>query len=164
MADLLQTLFGGQSQSSQSNSSNQAYPYLQGALSPVVSNGAGAGNQLANLLGLNGASGQAQGFDNWKGSTGYQSGLNQGIQGIVGNAATKGLLNSGSALKGINTFGQNYADSKYQDYINPLQNLLGAGIQGANAIGNAGQVSTMSSKGSQSTGGAGGFLGSLLAK
>lgn len=154
---------GGQDQSSQSTSSNQAYPFLQSALSGVVGQGAGAGSQIANMLGLGGAGAQGTGFDNWKNSTGYQFGLDQGTQAITGNAATKGLLNSGGTLKALNTFGQDYASTKSGDYMNQLQGLLGSGIQGANTIGGAGQVANSTSKGSSDKG-AGGFVGSLLGK
>ncbi len=165
-------IFGGSQQqaNSTSNSSayNQAYPYLQGALSGTVSNGTGASNQIANMLGLNGAAGQQQGFDNWRNSTGYQFGLDQGTQAITGNAATQGLLNSGSTLKALNTYGQNYANTQYQNYLNPLQNLMSNGLNAASTIGGAGSVANSTSKstssGSSNNGGIGGAIGSLLTK
>lgn len=150
---------GGSDQTS--SSSNQAYPYLQGALSGVVGQGNNAGSQIANMLGLNGAENQSTGFDNWKNSTGYQFGLNQGTQAITGNAATKGLLNSGSTLKALNQYGQDYASTKNNDYTSQLQGLLGSGLAGAGVIGGAGNVST--SKASSDKG-SGGFIGSLLGK
>lgn len=149
-------------QSSQSSSSNQAYPYLQGALSGNVSNGSNAGNQIANMLGLNGPQGQNQGFQNWQNSTGYQFGLNQGTQAITGNAATQGLLNSGSTLKAVDTYGQNYANTQYQNYLNPLQNLLGSGISSGSVIGGAGNVSNSTSQGSSNGAGANGGIGGLI--
>ena len=161
-------IFGGSSQQSHSTSSstNQAYPYLQGALSGTVGTGTGAGTQIADMLGLNGDQSQNQGFNNWKNSTGYQFGLNQGVQGITGNAATQGLLNSGSTLKAIDTYGQNYANTQFQNYLNPLQNLLGSGLSAAGILGGAGQTSqsNSNSSGSSNNGGIGGAIGSLLAK
>lgn len=165
-------IFGGSSQKSTSNSvsssSNQAYPYLNGALSGTVSNGTGAGDQLASMLGLNGSTGQSDAFNKWKDSTGYQFGLNQGVQSITGNAATQGLLNSGSTAKALDTYGQNYANTQYQNYLNPLQNLLSSGLQGAGVISSAGNVSNSTSNsnssGNSNNGGVGGFIGSLLAK
>lgn len=155
MTNILNTLFGGQQQST----GNQAYPYLQGALGGGVANGGAASNQLSNLLGLGGGPAQAQGFDNWKNSTGYQFGLNQGVQGLVGNAATKGLLNSGSTAQGIDTYGQNYANTQFQNYLNPLQSLMSNGTANAGVLADAGKTSQ-----STSNPGAGGFIGSLLAK
>lgn len=164
----MSSIFGGSSQksSSQSSASNQAFPYLQGALSPTVSNGGAASGQIANMLGLNGPQSQNAGFDNWKNSTGYQFGLNQGMDSITGGAATQGLLNSGSTLKALDTYGQNYANTQYQNYLNPLQNLMNSGINAAGTIGAAGNVanSTSSGSGNSNNGGVGGFIGSLLAK
>jgi hypothetical protein len=158
--------FGGSKSSTSSSSSNQAYPYLQGALGGTVSNGTGAGNQIANMLGLNGAQAQNQGFNNWRNSTGYQFGLQQGVDSITGNAATQGLLNSGSTLKALDTYGQNYANTQYGNYVNQLQGLLGSGLQGAGILGSAGYTSQ--SQGTSSSapqgGGAGSFIGSLLGK
>lgn len=156
----MSAIFGGSQQ--KTSSSNQAYPYLQGALSGTVGTGTGAGAQIANLLGLNGQQGQDQGFQDWRNSTGYQFGLDQGTQSITGNAATQGLLNSGSTLKALDTYGQNYANTQYQNYLNPLQSLLGSGINAASTIGGAGQVSSGSQ--SSNNGGIGAAIGSILAK
>ena len=124
----MSSIFGGSSQQQQSSSSNLAYPGLSSSLTPTINNGGNAGNQLANLLGLNGAQGQNAGFNNWRDSTGYQFGLNQGVGSIVGNAATNGLLNSGATAKAVDTYGQNYANTQYGNYTNQLQQLLGSGI------------------------------------
>lgn len=168
MGDVANQIFGGSNSqnSAKSSSSNQAYPYLQGALGGTVSNGTSAGNQIAGMLGLGGSQAQTDAFNTWKNSTGYQFGLNQGMDSITGNAATQGLLNSGSTLKALNTYGQNYADTQYQNYLNPLQSLLGSGIQAANTIGSAGNVSQSQSQGnsSESNGGIGKFAGTLLGK
>lgn len=152
-------IFGGSKE--QSHSSNQAYPYLQGALSGTVGQGTSAGSQIANLLGLNGGGAQTDGFNQFRQSTGYQFGKDQGIQGIVGSQATKGLLNSGGTLKAIDQFGTDYANTKYQDYTSMLSGLLGQGLQGASILGNSGQVANASGS---STKGSGGFIGSLLSK
>lgn len=160
----MSSIFGGSQSKQSSNSSNQAYPYLQGALSPQVSTGGAASSQIGNLLGLNGGPAQTQGFDAFRQGTGYQFGLNQGTDSITGNAATQGLLNSGSTLKALDTYGQNYANTQYQNYLNPLQNLVNSGNQAAGIVGGAGNVSQSSGSSSQNTGGLGGAIGSLLTK
>lgn len=160
----MSSLFGSKSEGSQqSSSSNQAYPYLQHALGGTVSNGANAGDQIANMLGLNGGTAQNQGFTNFRNSTGYQFGLDQGLQSITGNAAASGLVNSGGAMKALESYGQNYANTQYGQYTNMLQQLLGSGIQGAATIGSAGNVSqgTTAGKGGSNLMG---VVGSLLAK
>lgn len=160
----MSSIFGGSSSKSTSLSENQAYPYLQGALGGTIGNAGSAGSQIANLLGLNGNAAQGQGFNNWKDSTGYQFGMDQGVKAITGNAATKGLLNSGGTLKAVDTFGQNYADTKFGDYQGMLQQLLGSGIQGAGVLANAGQKSISNSTSNSNNGGLGAGIGSLLAK
>jgi len=161
----MSSLFGSGSNAAAGGTSqlNQAYPYLQGALSGNVSNGSGAGNQIADMLGLNGGPAQNQGFSNWQNSTGYQFGLNQGMQSINGNAATNGLLNSGGTLKALDTYGQNYANTQYGNYTNQLQQLLGAGNQSAGIIGSAGGTST-STNNMFGSGGVPAGIGQLLQK
>lgn len=145
-----------------SNTHNEAYPMLSQALGGQVTNGTGASNSLAALLGVGGdPAAQQSAFNTWKGSTGYQSGLNQGIQGIVGNQATKGLLNSGSTAKAVDTYGQNYADTQYQNYLNPLMSLVNSGNQAGGVISGAGQVQNQSSSKQGSEGSKAG-LGSLI--
>jgi hypothetical protein len=158
-----QTLFGGNSQQSQSSSSNQAFPQLQGQLTSNIGNVGSAGSQLANMLGLNGAPAQNQGFTNWQNGTGYQFGLNQGIQSINGSAATQGLLNSGGNEKALETYGQNYANTQYGNYTSQLQNLLSGGNQSASVLAGAGNQYQSSSSGSGSPG-IGKFVGQMLGK
>lgn len=152
---------GGTSQSS----SNSAYPMLSSALGGTVNTGAGAGSQIANMLGLNGAPAQNQGFSNWQNSTGYQFGLNQGMQSIQGNAATQGLLNSGGNEKALQTYGQNYANTQYGNYMGQLQSLLGSGIQAGSTIAGAGQKSQSTTTNDMfSSGGAPAGVGQMLSK
>lgn len=157
-------IFGGSQSKQQSSSGNFAYPGLSQQLNPLINNGAGASNQLANMLGLNGNQSQNQGFKNWQNSTGYQFGLDQGLQSINGNAAASGLLGSGATGKALETYGQNYANTQYGNYTNQLQGLLGSGIAGAGVLAGAGQHSSSSGSSSQNTGGIGSAIGTLLAK
>lgn len=168
MGDIQRGLFGGSKSSSQETQSsiNQAFPYLQGALSPVVSQGAGASSQLANLLGLGGGPAQEEGFDKWRGSTGYNFGLKQGTDALTGSAASRGILNSGSAARALTQFGQDYASSKYKDYTDLLSGLTTQGIQSGGVISSAGTVSQgqKTSKESSTKNGFGGIVGSLMGK
>lgn len=153
----------GQSKTTQ-NSSNRAYDPLSSAFGSTISNGTGAGNQLAAMLGLGGTQGQSDAFKNWQNSTGYQFGLNQGVQSINGNAATTGLLNSGSTAKALDTYGQNYANTQFGNYTNQLQGLMGNGLAAGGLLGSTGQVSNQNSTASENKGGFPAALGSLLAK
>lgn len=160
------------SSTSSSLSNNLAYPALSQAMMPQVQNATGSSNQMANMLGLNGAQGQNEGFNNWKNSTGYQFGLDQGMGAITGGAASKGLLNSGSTAKALGKFGMDYASTKYGDYMNQLMGLGNQGNSAAGIIGNTGQQSQSQSQSvQQSSGkemgakdGIGKMLGSIFTK
>ena len=156
-------IFGGSKSKQGSSSTNQAYPYLQGALSGTIGQGAQAGSALADMLGLNGTPAQTAGFDRWRNSTGYKFGMDQGTNAITGNAAARGLLGSGSTLKALNTFGQEYANSQYGKYADMLSNLLGAGTANAGVLAGAGNTSQSWGKSNESKG-VGGFIGSILGK
>lgn len=165
----MSSLFGSGSNAAaggtSNQSSNQAYPALSTALSGNVTNGAGASNQLAAMLGLNGGAAQNQGFTNWQNSTGYQFGKQQGMNSITGNAATSGLLNSGGTLKALDTYGQNYANTQYGNYTNQLQQLLQGGNQSGSVIGNTGQQSTGTTTNDMfSSGGLPAGIGQLIGK
>src|ERR1700761_1711170 len=128
----MSAIFGGSNSNnnsqSASQSSNQAYPMLSQALGGQTTNGTGASNALAALLGVGGnPAAQQQAFQNWQNSTGYNFGLNQGTQAITQNAAASGLLDSGATGKALQTYGTNYANTQYQNYLNPLQSLVSSG-------------------------------------
>lgn len=164
MGSFFKQPFGGEQNSSTTNSHNQAFPGLQSTISPIIGQGASAGSAIAGLLGLSGGGAQDAAFQKFRDSTGYKFGLDQGMQSITGNAATQGLLNSGSTLKALDTYGQNYANTQYQNYLNPLQNLLGSGLQGGSVLSSAGNVYNANSQGSSTKGGVGTMIGSLLGK
>lgn len=159
MGNAQQTLLGGSSATS--GSSNVNNNYLKNGIGSNVTNGTAAGSQIADMLGLNGTPAQNQGFTNWQNGTGYQFGLNQGLQSVTGNAAASGLVNSGGNEKALETYGQNYANTQYGNYNNQLQNLLGAGNTSAGIIGSTGNVSNSNSSSSP---GVMGGIGQLLAK
>jgi len=149
-----------QSSQSQSNSYNQAYPYLQNALGGTVSTGTGANGMLANALGVGSdPNGAADGLQNFFNSAGGQFTMQQGQQAIDNNAATHGLLNSGATLKALQGFGQNTAQQYYGNYLSNLNSLAGNGLNAAGIIGGAGQVSNSSSS---SSGKSGSGLGSIF--
>jgi hypothetical protein len=168
----MSSVFGGSqatgNNQSTNQSSNQAYPMLSQALGGQTTTGTDASSQLAGLLGVGGGTtaqqqaAQQQAFQGFQNSTGYQFGLNQGTQGITQNAATSGLLNSGATAKAVDTYGQNYANTQYQNYLNPLQSLVSSGNQAGSVIGGVGQQSSGESTGTSSSNskpGIGGFIG-----
>lgn len=116
-----------------------------------------AGNALASLFGLNGSQAGTDAFNNWYNSTAGNFGLQQGMQAINGNQAARGLLNSGSTLKALNQFGQNYGATQIQNYMSNLLGLGNLGLGAGSLITQAGLKSK-----SQSSPGKGGMTGGLL--
>lgn len=116
---------------------SQGANYLNQNLAPYTQAGQQAVGQQASLLGLGDpASGQA-GLQNYLNSTGYQFQLGQGTDAITGNAAARGLLNSGSTLKALNNYGQGMGASYFNNYLNQLGNVAGAGQNAASTVGGA---------------------------
>lgn len=181
-------IFGKQSKQSASSQSqstsssvqdsrnwNNYWPQAQEDFGGVAQQSGQATNALSALLGLGGDPSAQQGaFENFRNNTGYQFGLNQGVNAITGSNAAKGLLNSGATAKAINQFGQDYASTKYNDYLSQLFNLSNQGLQAGQLLSGAGQESTSHGESqSQSTasststgkggkGGLGGLVGGAL--
>lgn len=60
---------------------------------------------------------------------GYQFRLGEGVRAIDRGAAARGMLDSGSRLRALMSYGQNVAADEYQNYLNRLFNLAGFGQQ-----------------------------------
>lgn len=150
----MSSLLGGNSkQSSSSSSFNQAYPYLQGALSGTVSNGTGATDLVSQLLGASPMTDAASnGLNNFLGSSGFNFAQQQGQNSINNNAAAHGLLNSGSTAKALTTFGQNLGQQSFGNYLSQLMGLGQQGLSAANVIGGAGSTSNSNSSGKSKQG------------
>jgi hypothetical protein len=131
-----------------SESRNQAYPFIQEQLGGEVANVGRGSNAIANLLGLNGAAGQDEGFNRFKQSSGYNFIQDEGIKGITGSMASKGLLGSGSALKAVSGYSSNLASSFLNNYLQQLGNLSNTGLQAGQLITSAGN--TANSQGTSS--------------
>lgn len=92
---------------------------------------------------------QAQAFDRFRNTPGYQFGLTEGVRALDSSAAAAGGLFSGKAAKELTKFGQSYADQQgFTPYMNRLASLAGLGqtataqnnqlgMQTAGNVGNA---------------------------
>lgn len=159
-----------QSSQAQNTSYNKAYDFLQDTYAPVAQQGTGASKLLASLLGYGDPGAFQPAFDNYKSSAGYDFILDSGSRAITGNAASKGMLNSGATLKALNSFGQNTASQFYNNFLDRLLGASNQGMQAGNLISGAGNYGqgTSSSQGtsnstssSSSKPGIGGFIGSV---
>jgi hypothetical protein len=101
---------------------------------PYVQGGNSALQRLLSGLGLGGDG--ADFTAAYRSLPGYQAGLDTGSQAITGNAAARGMLKSGSTLKGLQRFGSNYEDQRSGDYLSRLMAMSGQG-QGAVGAQNA---------------------------
>lgn len=123
-------------------------PFRQGGLT--------AQNQIMQLLGIGGDSTAAGygslakpfGMDQFNADPGYAFRQSEGMKALERSAAARGGLLSGSAMKGIQRFGQDLASQEYQNAfnryqversarLNPLQSLMGSGQSATNTLTSA---------------------------
>ena len=115
-------------------------------------------NRLMELLGLGGDP-NAQGYgsamrpfgmSDFEADPGYAFRMKEGLKGLDQQAAARGGLISGNALRGAQQYGQELGSQEYQNafnryqtnrtnVLNPLQSLLGQAQSTANTLGSAGQ-------------------------
>jgi hypothetical protein len=148
---------------------------------PFRAAGLKAQNSLLDYLGLSGRTGAegygegAQSFtmDKFKADPGYAFRMSEGLKALDANAAARGGLISGNALRAAEDYGQNAASGEYQNAfnryyaernakLNPLQSLLGVGQSASQALGSAGQNYATNAGGDIMAGGAArasGYLG-----
>ena len=142
-----------------SESSNQAYPFLQQQLGGSVGNVGRAGDLISALLG-----GDRSALDSFANSAGLDFIMDQGSRAITGNRAAQGLLRSGGTGTALMDYGQDRARTFMQDYISNAMGLGQLGLGAAGTLASAGQRSTSTSR---SKPGLGSLLGaglSLVAK
>ena len=114
-------------------------------------------NRVLELLGIGGTAGAPGygkyasaefGMDKFKADPGYAFRMSEGMKGLERSAAARGLLSSGSTLKGITDYGQGMASQEYNNAfnryqteraarLNPLQSLMGSGQTAATTLSNA---------------------------
>jgi hypothetical protein len=110
------------------------------------------GSALERLMAGLGLGGDTAGFTNaYRALPGYQAGLESGSKAITGNAAARGMLKSGSAIKALNRYGSDYEDKRSGDYLSRLMAMSGTGQTATgqqvatNATGLQGQLGTRTS-------------------
>lgn len=117
----------------------QIYGENKALATPYIDRGNAAGDELNGFLGLGGDPAKIQAaFDTYLNSTGYQFDKQQGIDAITSNKAVGGLLNSGSTLKALDTFGTGEAQKYGQQYAQNLFGVSGQGVGAINALTGAG--------------------------
>jgi hypothetical protein len=133
-------------------SKNQAYPWLTQQFSApaqaLTSQGqAGLGNYMAMLNGSDGGAG----FNTYKQSTGYENIFDEAMRGVTSNAASKGLLASGSTLRATQDRAGQLAQQNFQNYLAQVLEGSKTGLAGgqnlASLITQGGETSKGAQKG-----------------
>lgn len=113
--------------------------------------GVGATNYLQSLLTGQGDTGAANaGYQNYLQQAGYAPAMRQLAQGVTGQGAAAGILNSGTTAKALQSRGADLNQGFYNNYLQQLNGLSGLGLQAGGLVANTGQKST-STGGSPST-------------
>lgn len=117
------------------NARREAEAAVTGQLSPYTQAGGQALGQLSGAL--------TSGFD-FESDPGYQFRLSEGQKALERSLASRGLSQSGAALKAAQEYGQGLASQTYQDAYNrylaqnsQLANLAGMGQNAAMGLGQA---------------------------
>ena len=131
---------------STSESGNQAFDQLNETFRPSTGLTSSASTAIGDLLGLNGADANTEGFKKFRDSSGYNFIQDEGINGITGSKAAGGLLNSGSTLRAITGYSSNLADQFLNQYLAQLSGLSDTGIKAGQVISGAGGVSKSTNK------------------
>lgn len=110
-------------------------------IQPTVDQGKVAAERENALLGLSGdPEAAAKAFADWRGSTGYDFALNEGLNAITSSSATRGMLDSGATLKAITRFGQGVADQSFASYLGNIDNIAGRGVNAIGSLTGTGQT------------------------
>lgn len=138
-----------------SSSENTNNTLIKSTYGGMMGQGTGANNFLSSLLTGTGDTGAANaGYNNYLSQAGYAPAMRQMSQGVVGQGAASGLLNSGSTTKALQTRGAEINQGFYNNYLQQLAGLSGLGLQAGGLVTNTGQKS-------QSTGGGPSTAGSI---
>lgn len=139
---------------SKSKSWNDAAGWVNSTYQPVAQTGVNATNQLAALLGLGGDQEAANaGFQNFLGSTGYNTAVDEAMRGVTASGAARGLLNSGPTGKAYQDRASGLGQQYFTNYLGQLGSVAQGGL-------NAGQLVTQANQRSKSKE-SGGLLGGL---
>lgn len=156
-----------------SSSVNTNNDLIKSTYGGTMGAGTGATNFLAQLLGVSpggvagaagtigtAANGVAEGggaqagYQNYLQNAGYAPAMRQLAQGVTGQGAASGLLNSGSTAQALQTRGTELNQGFFNNYLQQLTGLGNMGLQAGGLVANTGQKST-------STGGSPSTLGSI---
>lgn len=148
--DLIKSTYGGQM-----GAGTGATNFLSSLLGVSPGGVAGAANGIGTAAnGVAEAGGAQAGYNNYLQNAGYAPAMRQLSQGITGQGAASGLLNSGATASALQKQGTELNSQFFNNYLQQLSGLSGLGLQAGGLVANAGQKST-------STGGSPSTIGSI---
>lgn len=158
-------IFGGSKSRSQqqstSTSSNQAFPVINQQFSPLFGYANTAAGDIQRFLG-----GDMSGFNNFKENVGFDFERDRGETAITTALGSRGLRNSGAALKSLTQFNNNLRNQFANTYLDRLFGLQNVGMNAGQLVAGAGNTSQSQSTGwsrSSSSPGIGQFIGQVAA-
>lgn len=106
---------------------------------PQTTYGDSADRMIAGLLGTGGDQAASRNaFETFRDSTGYQTNLQQGLNSVVANNATRGTLGSGAALKALQETGTQMNNGYLQQFLSNLTQQSNTGTAAKGAIAGQG--------------------------
>lgn len=107
----------------------------QGYFAPLAQGANSGYAAYGDATGANGAAGMSRARELFTASPGYQEGLDRGLDSLDRRAASRGMLGSGNTQIDTLKYANDYADTKYNSYVDNLSPYLGAatGIAGSQA-------------------------------
>ena len=77
-------------------------------------------------------------YSGFESSPGYQFRMDEGQKAVERSGAARGMTQSGSQLKALQRYGQDYASGEFNNYANRLSSLAGLGQTATQQTGSAG--------------------------
>lgn len=145
VGSLLGGLFGGSSakkaaQIQQQTAREQiaaqqaAQQQVIGLNQPAITRGNEASDLYGGFLGMGDAANSARALETFRGATGYQDLMREGLAGVNSNAYARGMGDSGATLKALQSRGAQIANGSSQQWLGNLGTLVNAGTQAAGNI------------------------------
>lgn len=141
---ILGALFGGSKSKSTSESGNTAFPFLQQALQPAVTNGVNSLNRFSEAIGPD--------FDTYLKNAGFDTALGTRLRGITGAGAARGLLNSGATGRAMAMGEGDLRANFYNNWLGKMGEASQLGLGAGNLLAGAGAWSKGTSSGKSQNG------------
>lgn len=122
---------------SKQRSTNMEQKFVNDTFKPVATNLLNQGQQgLGNYMGILNGTDNGAGFETYKNSTGYQNIFDEAMRGVSSNNAARGLLASGSTVRGLADRAGQLGQQNFSNYLQQILQGSQTGLQGGMNAGN----------------------------